>query len=99
MKSKRKIQIDSKAYVDDEKEDLYPKKVLETIRDLDDAYQWKDICVLVRKNSQGVRIASYLNSHGVDIISSVSINLPKAISSTIFCFISGFMLFNMGVLT
>ncbi len=54
---------------------LYPKKVLETIQNLDTSFEWKDVCVLVRKNSQGVAIASYLNENGVDIISSESLLL------------------------
>lgn len=72
--------VDTKANTENEdenKDDLYPKKILETIRGLDDAYQWKDVCVLVRKNSQGVQIASYLNNHGVAIISSESLLLAS----------------------
>jgi len=62
---------------DEKKEELYPRKVLKTIQSLDVAYEWKDVCVLVRKNSQGVAIASYLNDHGIDIISSESLLLAS----------------------
>ena len=56
---------------------LYPKKVLETIQNLDPSFDLKDVCVLVRKNSQGVMIASYLSEHGISIISSESLLLAN----------------------
>lgn len=59
------------------KEDIYPKKVWETICGLDTKYEWKDVCVLVRKHAQGVQIANYLNRQGIDIISSESLLLAS----------------------
>ena len=56
---------------------IYPKKVLETIQNLDSGFEWKDVCVLVRKNKEGVAIASYLNEHGIAIISSESLLLAS----------------------
>jgi len=56
---------------------LYPKKVLEVIQNLDDSFNWNDVCVLVRKNSQGVAIATYLSEQGVAIISSESLLLAS----------------------
>lgn len=56
---------------------LYPKKVLETIQNLDSSFTLKDVCVLVRKNSQGVAIANYLSEHGIGIISSESLLLAN----------------------
>ncbi len=57
---------------------LYPKKVLETIQNLDASFELKDVCVLVRKKSQGVAIASYLNEKGIAIISSESLLLASS---------------------
>ena len=56
---------------------FYPKKILDTINGLDESFEWKDVCILVRKHSQGVQIANYLNSHGIDIISSESLLLAS----------------------
>jgi len=56
---------------------LYPKKVLETIQNLDPSFHLNDVCVLVRKNSQGVAIASYLSERGIAIISSESLLLAN----------------------
>ena len=56
---------------------LYPKKVLETIQNLDPSFDLKDVCVLVRKKSQGVAIANYLNEKGIAIISSESLLLAS----------------------
>lgn len=56
---------------------LYPKKVLETIQNLEANFRWEDVCILVRKNKQGVAIASYLLENGIDIISSESLLLAS----------------------
>ena len=55
---------------DEEKELVYPKKVLETIQNLDSAFEKNEICVLVRTKKQGVAIANYLSENEIDIISS-----------------------------
>jgi ATP-dependent exoDNAse (exonuclease V) beta subunit len=56
---------------------LYPEKILETIKELEGSFKWKDICVLVRKNSQGIIIANFLTEQGIDIISSESLLLAN----------------------
>jgi len=66
---------EAKRNEDPDLEVLYPKKVLETIQNLDPSFDLKDVCVLVRKNSQGVAIASFLSEHGISIISSESLLL------------------------
>lgn len=71
--------VEAKKNEDPDLELLYPKKVLETIQDLDSAFTLKDVCVLVRKNSQGVAIANYLSEHGIGIISSESLLLANNI--------------------
>lgn len=73
------VQIDflQKEKDDPEAELLYPKKVLETIQNLDTNFKWKDVCVLVRKNKEGVAIASYLNDNDIEIISNESLLLAN----------------------
>ena len=73
------VQIDFliKEKEDDEKSLLYPKKVLDILKNLDPAWAWKDVCVLVRKNTQGIAIAQYLTQNGIAIISSESLLLSQ----------------------
>lgn len=73
------VQIDFliKDKEDDEKSLLYPKKVLDILKNLDPAWAWKDVCVLVRKNAQGIAIAQYLTQNGIAIISSESLLLSQ----------------------
>ncbi|WP_111706979.1 UvrD-helicase domain-containing protein [Lutibacter citreus] len=61
------VEIDPK---DEERNLVYPKKVLETIQNLDDSFQKNEICVLVRTKKQGVAIADFLSENKIDIISS-----------------------------
>lgn len=56
---------------DDDKNLIYPQKVLETIKDcIANDFKYEDICVLVRKKKEGVAIAEYLNAHSIPIMSS-----------------------------
>lgn len=64
---------------DDDKDEVYTKKVLETIKKvLDNGYQLKDICVLVRKKAEGVAIADVLSAEGIKIISSETLLLNRS---------------------
>ncbi|MEO0573091.1 MAG: UvrD-helicase domain-containing protein [Bacteroidota bacterium] len=55
---------------------FYCEKVLETIDDiLDKGFSLKDICILVRKNKEGILLANYLVEHAVPIISSEALLL------------------------
>ena len=55
----------------DNRDELYPEKVLETISDcIDNGYSLSDICVLVRKKKEGIAIAELLSSHKIKIMSS-----------------------------
>ncbi len=64
---------------DDDKDEVYTKKVLETIKTvLDNGYQLKDICVLVRKKAEGVAIADVLSTEGIKIISSETLLLNRS---------------------
>ncbi|MDP3313155.1 exodeoxyribonuclease V subunit beta [Lutibacter sp.] len=70
------VQFDFVDKTDDEEEDkdlVYPKKVYEIIKNLDGIFDKSEICVLVRKNNQGVEIANYLTLNKIDVISSESL--------------------------
>jgi len=56
---------------------IFPKKVLEKIQNLDSQFQWKDVCVLVRKNAQGNAVAQYLMQNGIEVISSENLLLSQ----------------------
>ena len=62
---------------DDEKELLYPKKVLEIIQNLDKTFSKNEVCVIVRTKKQGVAVANYLTENNVDIISSETLLLKN----------------------
>jgi len=56
---------------DDDRDIEYPREVLNTIHScLKNGYDFKDICVLVRKKKEGVAVAKYLSEFDIDIISS-----------------------------
>ncbi|WP_010522983.1 UvrD-helicase domain-containing protein [Aquimarina agarivorans] len=54
----------------EEKNLLYPEKVLENIRQITaNGFSYKEICILVRKNKEGVILAEFLNQHQIPVIS------------------------------
>ncbi len=56
---------------DDNRDELFCEGVLNTINKcIENKFDYKDICVLVRKKKEGVAIASYLSQQGISIISS-----------------------------
>lgn len=58
----------------DEKDQLYPPKVLEIINAVThDGFEKSDICVLVRKNDHGATIAQFLANHNIKVVSSDSL--------------------------
>ncbi len=62
-----------------ESDELYPPRVLEIITNqLLKGYSKKDICILVRKNKQGVVLAEFLANHQIDVISSEALLLESA---------------------
>ena len=70
-------------FLDIEKEDdsseLYAAKTLETVNHcLENGYQLKDICVLVRKRKEGVTIAKYLSENEINITSSETLLLKNS---------------------
>ena len=54
----------------EEKSELYPEKVAETIRQIIlNGFEYGDISILVRKNAEGVEIANYLNEQKIPVLS------------------------------
>ena len=55
----------------DDKETLYAKETYNTLKKcLDNGYDLKDICVLVRKKKEGIAVANYLSKNDIKIMSS-----------------------------
>lgn len=63
--------------------EVYPEKVLQIINmQFEKGYAPKDICVLVRKNAQGVAIAETLANQNIKVVSSEALlleNIPEII--------------------
>ena len=62
---------------EEEKELIYPKKVLEIIQNLDAGFNRSDVCVLVRTNKQGIAVANYLSENEIKIVSSETLLLKN----------------------
>ncbi len=56
----------------------FPAKVHDVICNLDPSFDKSDVCVLVRKRSQGVAVAKYLSERGIRIISSETLQLQNS---------------------
>ncbi|WP_298285095.1 UvrD-helicase domain-containing protein [uncultured Lutibacter sp.] len=67
-----------KSNEDEDKELVYPKKVLNIIQNLDASFQKNEVCVLVRKKDQGIAVANYLSENGIEIISSETLLLKNS---------------------
>ncbi|TYA60150.1 UvrD-helicase domain-containing protein [Formosa maritima] len=64
---------------EDDIDTIYTEKTLETINFcLQNGFVLSDICILVRKNKQGVAIADYLNEHKIPLISSETLLLKNS---------------------
>lgn len=55
----------------------YPERVLEHIQQLKTTYDLSEICVLVRKKSDGIAVANYLAQHEIPIVSSETLLLAS----------------------
>ncbi len=63
----------------DEENELYPQRVYEIIQELlSKGYSLSDICVLTRKQKEGVAIADYLTEKELSIISSETLLLSNS---------------------
>ena len=56
----------------------FPAKVHDIICNLDPSFDKSEVCVLVRKRSQGVAVAKYLSGRGMRIISSETLQLQNS---------------------
>lgn len=63
---------------DEDNKYSYPQKVLEIINDLKPYFPLGNICVLVRKNKDGVEVANYLSENGIEIVSSETLLLQNS---------------------
>ncbi|MCF6297041.1 MAG: UvrD-helicase domain-containing protein [Flavobacteriaceae bacterium] len=54
----------------EERDEVFPEKVYETIQSLEGVFDKNEICILVRKKKQGIAIANHLTEKGIQIISS-----------------------------
>ena len=54
----------------EERNELFPKGVYEIIQNLEGEFEKNEICVLVRKKTQGIAIANYLVERNIQIVSS-----------------------------
>ncbi|MBP2831174.1 UvrD-helicase domain-containing protein [Aquimarina sp. U1-2] len=62
-----------------EEQEAYPLKVYETVLELQSkGYTPADICIIVRKQKEGVVIANYLSEKGLSIISSETLLIKNA---------------------
>lgn len=64
---------------DDDKDQLHPEKVLETInKAITNGFELKDICIITRKTKQGIEIAKYLSGENIAIVSSESLLIQNS---------------------
>lgn len=71
------VQIDfvKKEEEDEDNYQQYLRKIESIITGIDSAINKSDICILVRKNKQGVEVANYLLENGIQVVSSESLLL------------------------
>jgi len=64
---------------EDDRDEMFSESVLNTINNcIENNYEFEDICVLVRKKTEGVAIANYLSQHNIPIISSETLLINNA---------------------
>lgn len=88
LNAKQEPRIETEGYVnitfldinkEDDKNELYSQKVLETIQNcLDNGFELDDICILVRKKQEGIAIADHLTQNNIDIVSSETLLIKNA---------------------
>ncbi|MDP3352941.1 MAG: UvrD-helicase domain-containing protein [Flavobacteriaceae bacterium] len=71
------------SFVEKEEEDEdnyqpYLRKIKSIIDELDLDFNKNDVCILVRKNKQGIAVANYLISEGIQVVSSESLLLSNS---------------------
>ncbi|WP_194766252.1 UvrD-helicase domain-containing protein [Tamlana sp. I1] len=64
---------------EDDRDEIFPEITLEKINNcLENGFELKEICVLVRKKKEGVAVANYLSQHNIPIISSETLLINNA---------------------
>lgn len=63
----------------EERDIIFPEKVYETILTLDKQFDRNEICILVRKKTQGIAIAKYLAERDISIVSSETLLIKNNI--------------------
>jgi ATP-dependent exoDNAse (exonuclease V) beta subunit len=74
------INLIDEVKTDEERDKIYPEKVLEIIQKLEGKFDKNEICILTRKRKQGIAIANHLSKNDIEIISSETLlldNSPK----------------------
>lgn len=63
----------------EEEFEIYPEKVLEIIKNLDEkGHSRGDICILTRRKKEGISIANYLSENGISVVSSETLLLSNS---------------------
>jgi len=82
-------------FLEGESEEAYQlnlQRTFEIVQELTTQnYQWKDMAVLVRKNTDGSEVANYLSQQGVVVLSSDSLLLSKSIEVNFICSVLNYL--------
>lgn len=63
----------------EEEMQIFPKRVLEIIKDLEGkGFRKNDICILTRRKKEGVAVATFLSENGVSVVSAESLLLSQS---------------------
>jgi ATP-dependent exoDNAse (exonuclease V) beta subunit len=63
---------------DEDNVEPYLRKIKSILDDLDPNFNKNEVCILVRKNSQGVAVANYLINEGIQVVSSESLLIANS---------------------
>lgn len=63
---------------DEDKDQPYLRKIKSIIDHLDPDFNKNEVCVLVRKNKQGIAVANYLIGEGIQVVSSESLLISNS---------------------
>lgn len=63
---------------DEDNYEPYLRKIKSILDDLDPNFNKNEVCILVRKNKQGVAVANYLINEGIQVVSSESLLIANS---------------------
>ncbi|MDP2089299.1 MAG: UvrD-helicase domain-containing protein [Flavobacteriaceae bacterium] len=74
------VQISFVEKDDDDEDNVEPylRKIKSILDDLDPNFNKNEVCILVRKNKQGVAVANYLINEGIQVVSSESLLIANS---------------------